>query len=74
MKKRFDFIFYRRNKHSGVYLLPTLILNTSYKTLTFDFWRFVLEIRYNDYKHTCFSCGEIRKNKQEADACCLNCF
>ena len=64
--------FSKKRKHSGFHILPMLILNTSYKTLTFALFIFVIEFRYNDYNSECRNCGELCRNKQCADNHCLD--
>ena len=70
--KYFDIKISKKRKHSGFHILPMLVLNISYKTLTFALFRFVLEIRYNDYNSECNNCGAVRKNKIDAENHCID--
>lgn len=70
--KYLDIIFSKKHKHSGFHILPMLILNLSYETLTFALFIFVIEFRINSNNHKCCNCGEICKNKYEADNHCLD--
>jgi len=72
MKNTFSFNFYKKHKHSGFHILPMLILNTTYKTLTFALFIYVLEITLNTFDSECCNCGQLCKNKKEADNHCLD--
>ena len=70
--KYIDFNFYKKHKHSRFYILPMFILNISYENLTIVIFVFVFEFRLNRYKSKCYNCGEICKNKTDADNHCFD--
>lgn len=72
--KYIEFTFAKKHKHSGFHILPMLILNISYKKLTFALFIYVFEITLNTFNCECYNCGNLCKNKKEADNHCLENF
>jgi len=66
--KYLDIEFSKKQKHSGFHILPMLVLNTSYKTLTFAIFIFVVKFQYNS-KEYCSFCDNTHRNKIEASNC-----
>ena len=62
---------YKKPKHSGIYILPLLLFNKSYKLITIGIYNRVFHFVLNDYDSKCSNCGEIHKNKLAAEECCL---
>ena len=70
--KTFSFKFYKKTKHSGIHLLPMVVLNVTYKKLTIALFVYVLDIYLNTNNEVCSNCGAKCRNTHDANNHCLD--